>query len=515
MAPPPLPAVFSLLISLAVFSIAIFLRLPSCYESFWLDELHSAWIVADDIGSVYQRSIIGHQSPCYYFQLWAWQQVFGDSEFMLRLNSVLLVAGGCSVLAFGIAEWTQSLLAGLVSGLLLAAENNSLFFGTELRPFALVILCSSISCVIFLRLLSSESRHQHSVQWCLLIITVLFSAIFQPTSLGVLAWLPLCLCVVWFYRNPKQFRRFTRLDTALITTAMLTILILWQITLRQSWAEKSMWGTFATATNWQQIWSIWNWPCLLLIPSIPLLIMLLIDAAKRSGVKNKRIVFGLGAIAALTILATCLYWCLSKFEMIPVWHRRYFIAVLPMLACFGGGCLGYVQNRLGKSNTAIPITLVLGTSIILCLGIHQGMFKKLVHYPVALAKRGEDWRQAIEWLEENSKPESLILLDSGLIEGTSWITPKLFERGNEVKLEYLCFPVHGPYRLNRAVMPVGTTLQPAIAPSVAQKPVYILTRNTATRTKQRTTAGQVLGFGGVSLVIPDPIIPEFRQQKPR
>ncbi len=507
-------AVSSLLISLAVFSIAIFLRMPSCYESLWLDELHSAWIVADDIGSVYQRSIIGHQSPCYYFQLWAWQQAVGDSELMLRLNSVLLVAGGCGVLAFGITKWTQSLLAGLVSGLLLAIENNSLFFGTELRPFALVILCSSISTVVFLHLLSSESRHQYSGRWCLLIITILFSAICQPTSLGVLAWLPLCLWGVWLYRNPKQFRRFTRLDAALIIVAMLTILILWQMTLRQSWAEKSMWGSFATATNLQQVWSVWNWPCLLLIPSIPLLIILLIDAVSHSEVRGKPIIFGLGALAGLTMLATCLYWCLSKFEMIPVWHRRYFIAVLPMLACFGGGCLGYVQNRLSKSNTAMPVTLALATSIILCLGIHQGMFKKLAHYPVALVKRGEHWRQAIQWLQEKSRPEALILLDSGLIEGTSWITPKLFESGNEAKLEYICFPVHGPYRLNRDVMPVGTTLQAVVAPSAAQKPIYILTRNSATRTKQRIAGGEVLGFGGVSVVIPDPN-PDFRQEEPR
>ena len=75
---PPRP-VHIWLISIAVCSLAIFLRLPSCYESLWLDELHSAWIISDGIGSVYQRSIIGHQSPCYYYVLWTWQELFGDS----------------------------------------------------------------------------------------------------------------------------------------------------------------------------------------------------------------------------------------------------------------------------------------------------------------------------------------------------------------------------------------------------------------------------------------------------
>ena len=262
----PPRALFTLLISLTVFTIAVLLRLPSCYESLWLDELHSAWIVTDGIGSVYQRSIIGHQSPCYYLQLWIWKQIVGGSELMLRLNSVLFVAGGCGVITYGITKWTSSLLAGLVSGLTLAIENNSLFFGTELRPFALVILCSAISIILFLQLLSSESRHQRAGSWCFLIITILISTICQPTSLGVLAWLPLGLCGTWLIKNPREFQRITWLDAALITITALAMLILWKTTLDQSWAEKSMWGSFATATHWQQIWDIWDWPSLLLIP---------------------------------------------------------------------------------------------------------------------------------------------------------------------------------------------------------------------------------------------------------
>ena len=105
---PPRP-VHIWLISIAVCSLAIFLRLPSCYESLWLDELHSAWIISDGIGSVYQRSIIGHQSPCYYYVLWTWQELFGDSELLLRLNSVLLVAGACGVLCFGIKRTKSQL----------------------------------------------------------------------------------------------------------------------------------------------------------------------------------------------------------------------------------------------------------------------------------------------------------------------------------------------------------------------------------------------------------------------
>ena len=94
--------------------------------------------------------------------------------------------------------------------------------------------------------------------------------------------------------------------------------------------------------------------------------------------------------------------------------------------------------------------------IITGLGIDQGLLNKLRFYPVALAQRGEDWREAKLWLEKHTQPESLILLDSGLIEGQSWITPELFEKSNENRLEYLCFPFRGPYNLNRPLVPVAT-----------------------------------------------------------
>ena len=499
---PPRP-VHIWLISIAVCSLAIFLRLPSCYESLWLDELHSAWIISDGIGSVYQRSIIGHQSPCYYYVLWTWQELFGDSELLLRLNSVLLVAGACGVLCFGITNWTKSLLAGLVSGLVLASENNSIFFGTELRPFALVMFFSSISAVLFLRLLASQTRHENSFRWCCLLITILFSTVCQPTCLGVLCWLPACLCVVWFSRNPQQFLRINGSDVVMISLILITSMLLWQMTLRQSWNEKSMWGSFATARNWQQLWYIWNWVWLLLIPSIPVSMTLLVDGIRKRQISGKPILLGLGFLMAFTFLITGLYWCASRLDFVPVWHRRYFIAVLPLFACFAGGCVGFLQNRMDRSRTSVIMNVVFTCLIITGLGIDQGLLNKLRFYPVALAQRGEDWREAKLWLEKHTQPESLILLDSGLIEGQSWITPELFEKGNENRLEYLCFPFRGLYNLNRPLVPVATNLRPVVAQTDRFKPVYTVTRDTPTRVRRRVNGGKIKGFGRVSIVIPD------------
>ena len=180
-----------------IFAFAIFLRVPSCYESFWLDELHSAWVVWDGISQVYPRAVIGHQSPVYFYLLWTWKQVCGTSEVMLRLSSVLPVAFACGLLTFSVCRWSRSCIAGAVAGLVLAVENNSLFFGTELRPYAGVILFSAVATDCFLRLWSTRCRNDAQGTWLLLIASLTCAALFQPTSLGVLIWLPCFLCLRW------------------------------------------------------------------------------------------------------------------------------------------------------------------------------------------------------------------------------------------------------------------------------------------------------------------------------
>ena len=64
--------------------------------SFWLDELHTAWIVNGDWNDVVARCQIGNQSPLYFCVLKVFQDWGGQQEFSFRFGSlfagVLLIA---------------------------------------------------------------------------------------------------------------------------------------------------------------------------------------------------------------------------------------------------------------------------------------------------------------------------------------------------------------------------------------------------------------------------------------
>src|SRR6056297_1294288 len=177
--------------------LAIAVRLPACAESFWIDELHSAWCIWGSWDQIFTRAAWGHQSPIYFMGLWIWRQIFGDSEIVLRMTSVLAITAATAVTIGGVLRWTNSRTAAVAAGLVMVLESNSLFFGTELRPYAAVILFSSVAVACFVRLLSDRSSVDTAADqvrdrrwWIGLILAVLAAAMVQPTSVGVLVWLP-------------------------------------------------------------------------------------------------------------------------------------------------------------------------------------------------------------------------------------------------------------------------------------------------------------------------------------
>lgn len=501
--------------SIIVFAGAVALRLPSCYESLWVDELHSAWCVWGGLSDVAPRADIGHQSPFYFLGLWFWKQIFGGSELALRISSVLAVAASCSVLTLGVARWSGSLIAGMTAGAILAIETNSIFFGTELRPFAWVILFSSIAIVCFARLALLSSRHLDRRSWVGMVVAILFAAICQPTSLGVLILLPATLCSLWLWRDRRQLFRFTLSDGLLILSTAAVGFALWSMTLHESWGERQTWSSFASATSIWQLWRIWDWTLLWCVP-IALLIPT-IRIGRLDGVT--RLSTATLLLASIALIASFGYWMVSWNQWLPLWHRRYFIAVLPMLAFVAGGSVATTANCAKTSKLAplVAICLVFG------LIYRQNMHRSLPHYPVALATRGEDWRGAIDWVRKKAMSNDQIYLESGLIESRQWldgvhrgIDGRVLQRpGTREQLRYLCYPTSGPYSLDQSVDPIGEDLDiPLRVLNDNTRQIFLIVRRPASRisigpTKWgwvygNRTPKEIKSFGNVSVIwLPD------------
>lgn len=530
------PSIRSLVIGAAIVStLAVTVRLPSCYESFWLDELHSAWCVWDTLGEVSPRADIGHQPPFYFVALWFWKQVVGGSEVALRLSSVLAIAASSAVLTVGVGRWARSIAGGVSAGLVLGLESNSLFFGTELRAYAFVILFASIALVCFIRLADEESRHDQHRRWAVFVVSILLAALSQPTSVGVLAWLALSLGLIWLVRAPRKLIRLTLLDGLLGLTVAAIGFALWTTTLGESWDQRSYWGSFATATRVGEIWEIWDWNWLILTPLLVAAVAVVSACFHKRFSHNRQITITTVALAAIAVLATALYWTVARLEWVPLWHRRYFIAVLPIFACIVGGCVAMLEISFESSRKSVAAGLLAAVSLVGLLVYHQGKFSSIHHYPVALVTRGEDWRSAIEWVGRNANPVDRVYLDAGLVEAQAWLGKEFFavvhdsrdvvtieampaSQPTKQQLEYLLFPIRGPYQLDREAVPIrhrsATSVVAAVNNEQPPSRDFTIIRQAEHQVdlSREPADSWTMGFGNVTVIVRPSVVSDEEAQ---
>ena len=108
-----------LVVAVGICVLGAALRIAPLGESLWLDELHTAWCAVGPLDEVASRAALGNQSPVFFSLEWLLLRVLGDSEFALRLPS--LIAGSLLPLAvFLLARRWKAGVAGLVAAGLVA-----------------------------------------------------------------------------------------------------------------------------------------------------------------------------------------------------------------------------------------------------------------------------------------------------------------------------------------------------------------------------------------------------------
>lgn len=497
-----------------VFIIAIVARLPSCYESFWLDELHSAWSIWGSLEDVAPRAAAGNQTPTFFWGLWLWKACFGESEVMLRLPVVVASAAAAAVTTYGLYRVTSSLAGACAGGLTLALESNALFYGTELRPFALIIMLGTIACWIASKPIKPGRDRETSA----LAVLVIAAAFFQPTSLGVFIWLFILRYAAWRYSALKcevarfRDRQISRPETAgpswswrtgLIALLLSLFVLLSGHVLSDAWQHRSQWNQMGRATSLLQIWQAWPWGPLVLIP------MLLVVVTKV--VPGKRVAAGgtvgdgwLVPLAAL--LAVCTFWIASAVGIAPVFHRRYFVACLPMLgwSCGHGIAIAIQELRRFAIPAAwrIVISLTLAATPVVTLLATQGTLQRLLTGDTRLARRGEGWREATNFLKNQQPQVASLSVSAGLIESSRLLSDRQATVATYAQW-YLTYPLSGPYALT-GVKAVDLSGDATIIelPLVLRGSRTMAQQWISARTSTEAPSPVIHSFGGIQVILP-------------
>ena len=136
---PASPRWFVLAAGVVIFLVGFYLRLDALTSSLWLDEFGTFWVVQGDLWNAFQRSWqFQGQSPLYYVFAWAAIHLFGESEFALRLPSLIF-----GILTALVMYWCGRVLAGPRAGWWAAALTwlsvSSISMSASARPYSLVL----------------------------------------------------------------------------------------------------------------------------------------------------------------------------------------------------------------------------------------------------------------------------------------------------------------------------------------------------------------------------------------
>ena len=395
------------------------IRIPSCYESFWVDELHSAWCVWGSLSDVAPRASIGNQSPVWFWALWFWKQVVGESEIVLRMISVLAIASSAMSLCYVLARKCHPIV-GVTAGLVLAIETNSIFFGTELRPYSAIVLLGTWACC------SLMMCDRAVVPVAGLTIAALW---IQPTSFAVMIGL-LGIAAMSLRCDGKRLRRTDFLWLAFV---IVNVMLVASMVLFPSWQTRSRWSAFAVAPDFLSAVKLWSWLWLWFIP----IVMIALSRRRQLRV--------LSALALWCVIVALSFWVASRMDWVHLWHRRYMIALLPVFATLVGHSV-LLAKDWSRWRWGVASVMIIG------LLVSQGTLGTMAKHPSRLAYRGEDWRGAMAHLR--TKRVKVVEIDAGLIEAQGYLNDAgelEIDKLSELMREYLVCVAHGPYPTGDAI----------------------------------------------------------------
>jgi hypothetical protein len=411
--------------------LAFAMRGPQLSESLWVDELHTAWVVADDLPEVAQRAMVGNQSPAYFYLVWVVVEWFGLTEVNVRLPSI--VAGVAFVpLVFLVTErWTRSLAAAVLAAILALADRDLVFYATEGRVYALLQFLSVLRLTAFVQRLNNPT-----MAWRCVYIAVSVG-MFHLHYTTALLWAGEFVCASVFagHLGHARDRRSLWIDAAI----GLFLCLPTAPHLAEVFARREQWAMFVPRPTPTRLmtgsfsYRATTLACALAPPCLMILLRSRMRKCDDGRPQLGRLVWLVLIWMATPVLCA---WVLSVSDIARLFLYRYLVSAAAVVPLFAGLLCGLGRTKIWRAATALI------TSAIFLLWVGPPYVTQVRVDGRLLADRNEDWRGAVVYL--NGQPDNLpVIVHSGLIEARTYALSS-----DPLRQAYLLSPVLGIYRID-------------------------------------------------------------------
>jgi uncharacterized membrane protein len=378
--------------ALATIFVAYALRTTTLtLQSMWVDEVMALHFTegsfAETVRTIIQPT---HNGPLFYFLLFWWRRVVGDSDFAVRFLSVIF---GVLTLPL-LFQWARKLLTDRTAALslwLFAFSPFTLWFAQEAKMYALHMLLAVASSLLLLEAFRKGGWYRWLL-YAALVSTFLYSHLFG--GLLVIAQAAMALLLGW--------RRWRRLAAYVAT--MLSILLahapLVQIVLRaiRRYQPRDIWrgfvpldvivrdalGQYFYRVSVPQV----SWTAFLLAAGLILVGGLSLLLRRRTE----------PVVVLLHAFAPVLVFYVFSFR-VPVYTAKYLSAVVPalfVLAAWGVEALSRFWRPAG--------VLILALGMLMVSGIARDLTDPLV-------QRG-DWRYVADYIDAHEGENDVVVVSA-------------------------------------------------------------------------------------------------------
>jgi len=434
--------------------VGLMLRLTNVFESLWLDELHTGWVVKDAWSDVTWRAQIGNQSPVWFYAVKLVTTLLGQSELTLRLLS--LIAGTALI---PVAYWLVGVLckplegvvhragdfssfAGLLAAALVAVDRDCIFYATEARPYAGLQLTAAVQLGLFWQILREPTT------WRRLGWIGLTALMFHLHYTGILVLLgELAALVVWYIlsRKPVPYRPWR----ALFDWQVVVFLCLPALPhVLEVGRRREMWNAMSQQPTWEQLFYVFPLHALLAIGLLAGGVALYGKLRGEDPTKPQAGWTTLGLVLVWFLLPLVAAWTAARFDVARLFIPRYLIALAigPMLL---------TALLVAKLPWRQLQWLVAAGA--LAFAVYDSQIVEQLRYDGrAVGDRDEDWRGAIAWLrKQDAESELPVELYTGLIEEESLLFRDVATESHsqEKWAEYTQFPLNSLYELPNQIVP--------------------------------------------------------------
>ncbi len=405
-----------------------------------LDETGSYWQISAGLAKIWPRQFFFPSSLAYSYLLWFWTRLFGTSEIVLRIPSVLAMLGAVYLLYRSAREMFDSESA-LFAAVVFSLHPLIHFASIDIRPYAFAALAINAAIFILLRLRRNDSNWLAALFGLAAACVVWFQYLFAVI---------LPVLVVCFFATKLSSRRtaWRQFGVALAVFAVAFLPTVPEL--------RFLFHT--SKTHVLAPWPVMDVLVLLLAPALMapvyLCFELIVLLANKFSTPQRDLLRHLDRpqtllCAALGLAPVLILLGVSLSTPVPVFIPRYSLVSVAGVALFWGLIFGRFRSRL--------IRLLLCISVVAMFGLLE-----LSSPSSRLHDVQGPWKYALEAVERNaSSAHAPVVMCSGFIESDfmqmpvgSAKTSALFAPLSYYPLSVPVVPL--PMNLNRETVRVGS-----------------------------------------------------------